>query len=109
MFNVGSAALLLPARWAAAVAICAAAGLIGLIPGMPLLPFAALAGDLAASCCVGRATGFSGLTGAIGGVLTAGGSTIALAHGSAAGTADLTDGQFTDSSELRFSVSYEAA
>jgi hypothetical protein len=73
------------------------------------LPFAALSGDVGASCCVGRATGFTGITGAVVGLLPAGGSAIALSHSNNGAATALTNTQLTNTSDIRFSVSYETA
>lgn len=73
------------------------------------LPHAALGGDIDGCCSVGWVSGLSGVVGAVGGLVPAGGSQLALAHSNGGAMAALTEAHFSDSSELRFSIAYDAA
>jgi hypothetical protein len=73
------------------------------------LPHAALGDDIDGCGSIGWASGLSGVSGAVCGLLSAGGSQLTLAHSSGGAMAALTDAHFSDGSELRFSVSYDVA
>jgi hypothetical protein len=73
------------------------------------LPYAALPGDVAASCSIGWASGLNGISGAVVGWLSGGSDLLGLAHSAGGAMAALTEAHLGDDSELRFSITYDAA
>ena len=72
------------------------------------LPHAALAGDVAATASIGWTGGMTGISGAVAGLLSGGEDQLVLHQISGGATTALTDAAFGDSSEIRFSVCYDA-
>lgn len=73
------------------------------------LPHLALAGDVTAVASIGWTGGLSGVSGAVTGLLSGGSNQLALHQMSDGAATALTDAVFGGSSELRFSVCYDAA
>lgn len=72
------------------------------------LPHPALGGAIDGCCSIGWVNGLSGISGAVGALLPAGSSQLTLTHSNGGAMTALTDAHFSDGSELRFSVSYDA-
>ncbi|HEV7277635.1 MAG TPA: DUF2793 domain-containing protein [Devosiaceae bacterium] len=73
------------------------------------LPHAAIAGNVAAAASIGWIGGLTGISGAVSGLLGGGSDQLTLHQISGGVTTPVSDAAFGGGSELRFSVSYDAA